>query len=194
LLPAAPSAASLLLSLGPSLVRLALVAAVALRYVLFALRRSRAAAALRAAGLPLVAWRPALPWRLYRSSRRSLLDAVRARAAAAGHGAFGASSQPLHPASPVPQRPCSSSLTAPGARAGAVVGEHAFVHVACPALARAALAGGATKAPFYSAFKGFVGEGLFTAEGEDWRVPARNTVDDDVIHAHGAKSRAYTRA
>lgn len=51
------------------------------------------------------------------------------------------------------------------------MGEHAFVHVACPALARAALAGGATKAPFYSAFKGFVGEGLFTAEGDDWRVP-----------------------
>ena len=77
----------------------------------------------------------------------------------------------MHPASPVAQRPCSLSLTTPGALAGAVVGEHAFVHVACPALARAALAGGATKAPFYSAFKGFVGEGLFTAEGEDWRVP-----------------------
>ena len=51
------------------------------------------------------------------------------------------------------------------------MGEHAFVHVACPALARAALSGGTTKAPFYRAFKGFVGEGLFTAEGDDWRVP-----------------------
>lgn len=103
--PAAPSAAALLLSLGPSLVRLALVVAVALRCVLFALRRTRAAAALRAAGLPLVAWRPALPWRLYRSSRRSLLDAVRSRAAAAGHGAFGALSQkplPQPPPSPAP--------------------------------------------------------------------------------------------
>jgi hypothetical protein len=52
-----------------------------------------------------------------------------------------------------------------------VVGEHAFVHVACPALARAALAGAARKAPLYAAFKGFVGEGLFTAEGATWRVP-----------------------
>ena len=48
------------------------------------------------------------------------------------------------------------------------MGEHAFVHVACPALARAALAAAPRKAPLYDAFKGFVGEGLFTAEGDDW--------------------------
>ena len=66
------------------------------------------------------------------------------------------------------------------------MGEHAFVHVACPALARAALAGGTTKAPFYGAFKGFVGEGLFTAEGDDWRVPRwRTPTCRQHLRAHG---------
>ena len=91
-----------------------------------------------------------------------------ARARATGRSAFGAAACGV---SRQLSRCALSALTAPAPRAGAVVGEHAFVHVACPALARAALAGGATKAPFYGAFTGFVGEGLFTAEGDDWRVP-----------------------
>ena len=170
LLPQLPPEASLLRLLAPTPAALCLLllAAALLRVALFVHRRARASSALRAAGLSLVAWRPALPWRLYRSSRRSLLDAVRARARATGRSAFGAAACGV---SRQLSRCALSALTAPAPRAGAVVGEHAFVHVACPALARAALAGGATKAPFSGAVTGFVGEGLFTAEGDDWRVP-----------------------
>ena len=99
--PQLPPAASLLRSLAPASAALCplLLAALLLRVALFALRRSRAASALRAAGLSLVAWRPALPWRLYRSSRRSLLDAVRARARATGRSAFGAAARALRASS-----------------------------------------------------------------------------------------------
>ena len=98
--PFTPAASPLRL-LGPASAVLCvlLLAAAALRVALFALRRTRAAAALRAAGLSLVAWRPALPWRLYRSSRRSLLDAVRARARATGRSAFGAAARALRASS-----------------------------------------------------------------------------------------------
>lgn len=57
-----------------------------------------------------------------------------------------------------------------------MVGEHAFLHVASPELARAALAAQPAKAPLYAAFTGFVGAGLFTAEGATWRAKRAATV------------------
>jgi len=113
-----------------------------LRVLAFLVRRGRARTALWRCGLPERAWRPSLAWRPYAASRRNLLDRVRARCAQAPRGAY-----------------------------GVLLGSACVVHVGSPVLARAALAlASHHKAPFYDAFKGFVGAGVFTADGEGWRA------------------------
>jgi hypothetical protein len=120
-----------------------LVLACTTRAALFLARRAAARSALADAGVRIVDWTPR--WALaapYTASPRNLLETVRSRCRASAAGAF-----------------------------GVVLGETPVVHVGEPHLARALLlAAGSSKAPWYSAFKGFVGEGLFTADGDDWCV------------------------
>jgi hypothetical protein len=54
---------------------------------------------------------------------------------------------------------------------GVVLYDKPCLHVGDGLLARSLLlAAGSSKSPWYDAFKGFVGEGLFTADGDDWSV------------------------
>ena len=119
------------------------------RAALFLARRAASRSALADAGLHVVDWTPR--WALsapYTASPRNLLETVRSRCRASpAAGAF-----------------------------GVVLGETPVVHVGEPHLARALLhAAGSFKAPWYNAFKGFVGEGLFTADGDDWCAAAAHT-------------------
>ena len=112
------------------------------RAALFLARRAASRSAMADAGVRIVDWTPR--WALaapYTASPRNLLETVRSRCRASGPaGAF-----------------------------GVVLGETPVMHIGEPHLARALLnAAGSSKAPWYSSFKGFVGEGLFTADGDDW--------------------------
>jgi hypothetical protein len=118
------------------------------RAALLLRRRAAATAALAStAQVPVLPWRPRwAPGRPYTSSSRNLLDSIRAKcvtaAAGGAHAAF-----------------------------GVVLYDTPCLHVGDAFLARSLLlAAGSSKSPWYDAFKGFVGEGLFTADGDDWSV------------------------
>ena len=102
--------------------------------------------------LPIVPWRPNLLFRVYPVSKRNLLDRVSRRMDAPADS------------NPTPEK----KKGRPRRAFGAVVGTCPFAHVGSAALANAVLKNQPRKAPLYDAFRRFAGDGIFTAEGDEW--------------------------
>ena len=157
---------------------------------------ARARLALRGR-VPIVPWRPNLMFRVYATSKRSLLDRVSRRMAnparvgvgdgdGDGDGATtkggGGALDADPPARPHPPRAF-----------GTVIGTCPFAHVGGASLARAALRAQPVKAPLYRAFEAFAGGGIFTEEGERWEAKRAEVLRSFAVVGLDALAEASTR-
>tara|TARA_B110000977_G_scaffold90071_1_gene119650 strand:+ start:20412 stop:22373 length:1962 start_codon:yes stop_codon:yes gene_type:complete len=126
--------------------------------------------------VPIVPWRPNLMFKVYPVSRRNLLERVSRRMDALSVAALTKKSDESHHHKEHPAEhnnkheltPQKYAHSNPHRVFGAVVGTCPFTHIGGASLANAALKDAPKKAPLYHAFAAFAGDGIFTAEGNDW--------------------------
>lgn len=144
----------------------------ALLWIIF--KRQQTKRQLESRGLPTVMWRPRfIHYRPFEEDQKlssSTITRVLPRMERLGgpYGMYGTvyglNTAVIHVAHPVPARAIFGTTTGP--TAGSITNEKA------PSSRRSSLASstGASKAPAYDHFKNFCGEGVFTADGEDWKA------------------------
>jgi cytochrome P450 len=162
-----------------------LVASIAVTLLMVWIQRQRTKRMLETCGFPTVFWRPRfMTYRPFEQDEQKLASTTitrilpRMKRLGGPYGmygtVYGVSTPVVHMAHPVPAKAVLNGISSSGSSSHAAAGytkEHTTNHHQ-PRRSSASFlqSAGVSKAPAYNHFKNFCGEGVFTADGDDWKA------------------------